>query len=303
MSERVLVLYHGGCDDGFGGALAAWLRLGDQAEYRGLDFTEKAPDVRGREVVMIDFFPYGREWLEKCGAYTMTILDHHKTAEASLAGLPQKPGCSILGATKVSIVFDMNRSGATIAWEHFHPGEPVPEFFRYLEDRDLFRNSLPGNAEFTMALRSYEQRFEVWEKFLERDVMGMAAGVEHLRKEGDAINRFYARKCLDVVATARRMLVQVEDGLSLEVPVVNCPWFMGSDVCHQLARGEHFALYWYTKGEDVCWGARSVEGGMDVSKIAKFHGGGGHKHAAGWVVKGAAQFAVHADAPRPPGLL
>lgn len=285
MSEsRALVMYHGGCDDGFGGALAAWLALGDSAEYVGLEFGKEPPDVRGRDVVMIDFFPYGREWLEKCGAYKLTILDHHKTAEASLAGLPQKPECVILGATKVSIVFDMSRSGATLAWEHFHPERGVPEFFRYLEDRDLFRNSLPGNAEFTMALRSYPQEFRVWRQFLELDAFGGAAGVERLCKEGVAINRFYARKCREVAATAR--LVEVRGHA---VPVVTCPWFMGSDVCAELAKGRPFALYVYAKGEDLVWGARSDEAGLDVSEVAKSFGGGGHKHASGWVEHGAAK--------------
>lgn len=284
--EKTLVLYHGGCDDGFGGALAAWLRLGDTAEYVGLEFGKDPPDVRGRHVVMIDFFPYGREWLERCGAETLLILDHHKTAAASVEGVARCPMSERIGTTKVSVVFDMNRSGATIAWSYFHPNEPVPEFFRYLEDRDLFRNALPDAAEWTMALRSYEQDFEVWRDFLEEASVASPSGVERLIQEGRAINRFYQRKCREVAATAARVRVG-----EVEVPVVSCPWFMGSDVCAILAKGEAFALYWYTRGDDVVWGARSDRDGsnVDVSAIARGFGGGGHHNAAGWVDKGGAK--------------
>ena len=35
------------------------------------------------------------------------------------------------------VLFDMNRSGAMISWEYFHLERPIPDLFRYIQDRDL----------------------------------------------------------------------------------------------------------------------------------------------------------------------
>lgn len=55
-----LVIYHGGCIDGFTSAWVAWRELGTEAEYFpafypvGGELT-KLPDVTGRDVLMLDF--------------------------------------------------------------------------------------------------------------------------------------------------------------------------------------------------------------------------------------------------------
>lgn len=58
-----IVIYHADCPDGFGAAFAAWLVFGDSAQYVPARFGEPAPDVRGKEVYILDFsrqkFPFG----------------------------------------------------------------------------------------------------------------------------------------------------------------------------------------------------------------------------------------------------
>lgn len=50
---KPLVIFHGpGCMDGAGAALAAWLRFGEEAEYRPAQYGDPAPtddEIRGRD--------------------------------------------------------------------------------------------------------------------------------------------------------------------------------------------------------------------------------------------------------------
>lgn len=56
---KPLIIYHGpGCMDGSAVALAAWLKFGDEAEYRPAQYGDPAPtddEVRGRDVYVLDF--------------------------------------------------------------------------------------------------------------------------------------------------------------------------------------------------------------------------------------------------------
>jgi oligoribonuclease NrnB/cAMP/cGMP phosphodiesterase (DHH superfamily) len=162
---KPLIIYHAGCMDGATAALAAWLKFGEDAEYRPASYGDPAPtdeEVRGRDVYVLDF-SYPREELERMNAACLNndelagrydgkllVLDHHKTAQADLAGLP-------------FCTFDMSKSGAVLAWEHFHPPPMnlsgtarlpvvIPELFAYVQDRDLWRWELPHSREVSAAL-------------------------------------------------------------------------------------------------------------------------------------------------------
>ena len=81
MSEP-LVIYHANCADGFGAAFAAWLKLGDDAEYVPMQygFTE-VPDYVEREVYMLDF-SWPKDKMEDLfrEAKRVVWLDHHASS-------------------------------------------------------------------------------------------------------------------------------------------------------------------------------------------------------------------------------
>jgi nanoRNase/pAp phosphatase (c-di-AMP/oligoRNAs hydrolase) len=109
-----LVIYHGNCPDGFTAAWVTARKLGD-VELLAAKYGDDPPleEATGRRVVIVDF-SYPREKLEQLHATgSLLVLDHHKTAEADLQGLPY-------------CVFDMQRSGARLAWDYFREGYPVP---------------------------------------------------------------------------------------------------------------------------------------------------------------------------------
>src|SRR6187200_2693603 len=54
--HQTVVLYHGNCPDGFGGAWAAWQRLGAAATYLPVNHGDPPPDIPPDvHLVMVDF--------------------------------------------------------------------------------------------------------------------------------------------------------------------------------------------------------------------------------------------------------
>src|SRR5438034_364114 len=95
-----LVIYHGECTDGF---TAAWafktLRPLTTATYAPAHHGDTPPEVTGKEVYILDFaYPRAQLLRMHDQAASVLVLDHHKTAQADLEGLP-------------FCVFDMDRSG------------------------------------------------------------------------------------------------------------------------------------------------------------------------------------------------
>lgn len=252
------VLYHAECQDGFGGAWAAWRALGGGAQYIPVQHGDPPPPIpEGARVVIVDF-AYPRDVIlglrERVGS--LTILDHHKTAEEALRGLPDT-------------VFDMHKSGAMLAWEYFHPGQAPPPLIGYVQDRDLWRFELPHSREVNAALGSYPQDFETWN----------GIDVQRLLDEGRAILRFRDQTIASIISHAR-----TADVGGHRVPVVNATahWSdVGEALLQRNPEAPFVALYFDDAEGRRRWSLRS-RGEFDVAELAKRFGGGGHRAAAGF---------------------
>jgi len=260
-----ICIYHGNCADGFGAAWAVWKSLGHHCEYYPGIYQQTPPDVTGKQVYLVDF-SYKRSVLEAIAkdAHTVTILDHHKSAQEDLVPL--------LDAGVIQGEFDMHRSGAMMAWEYFHPGTNPPRLIEYIQDRDLWRFELPASRQVAAALFSYPYDFKIWDDL-------MSGGVDHLITDGMAIERKHWK---DINELAGNAVFHTIGGH--RVPMINCPYFFSSDMGHLLAAKHPFAACWWETPEGRVFSLRSRDDGADVSEIAKQYGGGGHRHAAGFTV-------------------
>lgn len=266
--KKPLVIYHGNCADGFSAAWCFWRKYGDDCEYMAGVYQQEPPDVTGRCVYLVDFSykrPVVLRMLEQ--ATHVVLVDHHKTAIEDLAGIESE---------KFSTITDLNRSGATLAWDLLFPHEPRPLLLGHIEDRDLWRFKLPGTREIQACVFSHEYTFEQWDRL-------MAAGQSELLQmtvAGAAIERKHHKDVAELVAVCkRRMIIGGHD-----VPVASLPYTLTSDAGHLMAQGEPFAAcYWDTETARV-FSLRSSDEGLDVSEIAKQYGGGGHVRAAGFSV-------------------
>lgn len=270
--SKPLVIYHGNCLDGFGAAYAAQRHFnadGQEAEYYAASHGEAIPECEGREVYIVDFSFKRPEMKQLCDvAQKVTVLDHHISAKEDLDGLEAEHD-------NLTVVFDMSRSGAVITWEFFHQ-EPVPTLLLHVQDQDLWNFDLDGTKDINSALMSYPFDFELW-----HEVVSLPQRFDTLMSEGKAINRF-RREMID--SYKKRAVMGRIAGY--DVPVVNCPRAIISELVGELAEGHPFAAGYQDKGDKRSWSLRSSrEGGEDVAKVAEQFGGGGHKNAAGFGTK------------------
>lgn len=295
-----ICIYHGGCDDGFGAALAVHTRWGSAVEYIPAGYGKPSPDCTGKCVLVVDFSYKQDEMRRLAGrAASVVVLDHHKTAEAELfpwsiggkEGPPvdlrgKRTGKCALGridellamnkmenVEPIVAFFDMHKSGARMAWEFCNPDYDVPRLIEYVEDRDLWRFAIGETKAVSAALRTYPHDFDLWAGFL--------ADTSRLVTEGGVVLRGHEKNIGEFLKN--RYWTDV-GGYS--VPVVNVPYHYASDTANELLAVEPeapFAACWFRRGDGkVQWSLRSENARVDVSEVAAKMGGGGHRNAAGF---------------------
>lgn len=312
-----ICIYHGNCADGFTAAWAVWKRFGDSVEYVSGAYGAPPPDVTGKNVVIVDF-SYKRPVLAKMlkSANNILVLDHHKTAEADLGdgyegtsrffSMARFQGtvhweryrdnlyqddCENVGKA-VYTLFDMDRSGAGIAWDFFHSGDKRPALVNYVEDRDLWKFKQIFSREVNAFIFAHEYTFKNWDML--DAMMASPEGVISVGERGAAIEKKHHKDIAELVTAMRREMCIG----GRWVPVANLPYTLTSDAGHLMCKpyaspnlqGEivtppFAACYWDTPSGRV-FSLRSDDalGGADVSIVAKSFGGGGHKNAAGFTM-------------------
>lgn len=266
---NTMVIYHNNCYDGVTAAYVCWRALDAEfeggvsnVEYVPCNYSDPPPDVKGKDVYIVDF-SFKRDIILKMKeeARSLIILDHHKTAEAELAGLDYA-------------IFDMNRSGAGIAWDYFFPGVDRPWLVNYIEDRDLWKFVLPNSKEINAWIQSFDIDLTTWISKVSQGNIGNAKdqGVSLLRME---------MKYVKTIANNAK-LKKIGEYIA---PYVQTSILM-SEVCdyliHNYPGNYPFAFYSFERKDGKFqYGLRS-RSDFDVSVIAKQFGGGGHKQAAGF---------------------
>jgi oligoribonuclease NrnB/cAMP/cGMP phosphodiesterase (DHH superfamily) len=266
MSEKIMVLYHANCPDGFGAAWSFWRKFGSKAEYIPIVHGNEPPDVKDRDVFIVDFC-YDRTIMLNIEqeSNSLVVLDHHKSAQAICGDLE-------------FCYFDMDHSGAYLAWDYVFPDDSVPLLIRYVEDRDLWKWNLPFTEEVLSAVDSFEKTFENWDM-----LHSYLDAVESLRWKkvknmGEGILQYKRNLIKSLLDNSYTTNI-----LGSEVPIVNAPFFQ-SEMASELAEGHPYAAAYYFDGEGYKFSLRSKEEGSDVSEIAAAFGGGGHKNASGFKI-------------------
>jgi uncharacterized protein len=256
------VIYHANCTDGFGAAFSAWKLLGNRAEYHARAHGDKPPNIKGKNVVILDF-SFNNKTTKRLikEANNLLVIDHHKSAMVELHDISNTH-------------FDMTKSGATLSWEFFHPGKEAPKFIQYITDRDLWKWELPYSKEFSAAFDMVPYEFEEFEKFEDDSVFDDAV------KRGSFILA-YSKTVIKKVC--EKSVSKKYKGM--DVSVVNSSHWI-SEIGAKLSPDCDFALIWYYDHNDqkTRVSLRSFHDRIDVSEIAKDYKGGGHKKAAGFTL-------------------
>lgn len=283
------------CTDGLA---AAWVakKAYPEAELHGCyyncpeDYIPKVED--GDRIIIVDFsFPRAtiEAWLKKA---EVILIDHHKTAMAMLGDI------STLSANiKGDIIFDMNESGATLAWKYFYPDKLIPDLLRYIKDRDLWQYKLFQSREINAALSEIGISFELLDTLnecYEEETFDFLAlfGSKLLAEK-----QRQAQAAADRAVYANISIYKNEAVLGCavcevhrKVPVVLVSPkepAQASDICEAMYTGKYRdAPFVACLDQDGVWSLRSnnknPDGGYDVGELAKRLGGGGHHNASGF---------------------
>jgi len=249
----------------------------------------------------------------------ITILDHHATNEHTVAA------AAAAHPDLIEAVFDMDRSGAEIAWDYarehkVYTGQES-RIMRYVGDRDTWRWALPQSKEVNAALRianvssslgratrAYAAEVAAGEQAIADYAL---AGTHYLEAQMEIVNAV-ARSAKVAYVTAR----DPDSGTLREyrIRAVNCPTLQ-SEIGHAAGTLEiedgvlpDFAAVWYYThaADETRISLRRGHPAVDLSKVAPtivgVLSGGGHAGAAGCAVKGSdvkSIFRTHPSERRP----
>lgn len=297
-----LVIYHDKCADGIVAAWACWKRWGYTPEYLAANYGYQPPaDVAGRNILMVDFsFPEADlRAMVAAGAKSIVILDHHKTAEAALEPFAYGKGLErvvrhsdidgmlarrrVIRGGPIIAIFDMARSGASMAWNFAHPDAVTPRLVELAERYDLWKFA-PNTGDVAELLHLTIQSDDMTISSMEDIHLQLAAGDDAPLRRGAAIDSWRQPLIAEIAIRAHLRSVAGVEG----VIAVECPYSLVSAVGHHLLdkhRGAPFAAMSVTGEKQVTWSLRSEDDRMDVSEVAKGQGGGGHRNAAGFRVQ------------------
>lgn len=267
-----IIFYHGKCFDGFGGAYAAWKKFGDSVQYVPLSRGEEPPVelARGKEVYFIDFC-YPKDIMDQFLAVAgrMVVLDHHEGVEDAIVSMPEH-------------VYATDRSGAVIAWNYFHPDEPVPLLLQYVQEGDFYYfDRLPDARNLLSYIYTTKHEFPLWDELRAR----LESDDERTKiiEKGAAYTEHFEILVERLSARAKRARFE-----GYECLIGFGSDFFASDVGHVLAeRLPPIALVVNAQsGGGMRVSLRRAKGtDVDLAELAQRHGGNGHPYAAAFSVE------------------
>ncbi|QXN70575.1 putative phosphoesterase [Bacillus phage vB_BspM_AgentSmith] len=312
-----VVLFHAQCTDGMFAAYAHYLCKGSRANtvyipvgYTGL--RDKSPsevvesllcnieDIEKRDVYILDF-SFDPVVLELMGkkVNSVLILDHHLSASKVYSDHYKeeaKNGILQLNITdNTRVFFDMNRSGAMIAFNYFFPDistENVPTPFKWVQDRDLWKFEYGQTKEFAAGIRHHTAMLDfkkvgdlqVLHNLLEHELSKvMSTGTLLVTEREDRVNREKKNGYKQVWINGQR------------VAFINAPLDIASELGNSIVMDGRVGIaviYVVAPGrssdqrEDLPTVLCSIRSHDDVDSLffAKHFGGGGHAQSNGCAI-------------------
>jgi len=285
-----LILFHASCPDGWCAAYICKKKY-PEAELMPLNhgllpaaLEELFNYATGKDVIMVDYSLRTRELNDRLNAVAKSfrILDHHKTAQAVLAGASYA-------------TFDMGRSGAGLSWDYLFgkdrdKSEKLiwqninwdmsdylvrPWWVNFTEDQDLWNWKLEGSQEINAYLMVQSRTVETWNQIIN-------LSMDEACEKGEGVRAYIEYYTRSVVAEAQEGVL-VFDGANHRTAVLNIPYAGVSEAGNALCKsGYPVSLLWFERGDGVTQFSLRGDGTVDVSAIAKSFGGGGHNNASGF---------------------
>lgn len=284
-TQKIIVIHHRD-SDGYCAALAAYcygnlLVQGDgsferaEMSYIDVQYDEPFPDVvldKNTTVYILDF-SYDRKILDDVYAKvkTLKVIDHHKTAKAQLEGAPYA-------------IYDMTKSGSTLAWEFFFGSTPTSALHQLVEDYDInWPQKYPESRwlENSLLVNPRCKDLAYWKKLME-DPTELQENIQN----GKGIAYGNDRLIAQIVENKSYQEVQYGGYRGL---IMNSTVLRNEIAAGLLAARpdiEFVATYRIMSigRMRVAFRSRKQDEHVDISVLASHLGGGGHRYAATAVV-------------------
>lgn len=313
-NKTTLVLYHANCMDGTCGAM--WLYVNakvlgtfDDTEFLAIDYDDPLPDFTGKHVIIVDFSIKPELIEQKINeATTLIILDHHagiideyfkhkdrfKYLKYSKGDLQK---ITYTQNFKAQIIFDLYVSGAVLAEElvRMKPAVDICDLTAfnllstitaYVSDRDLWIFNHPLTKANHEVISKWGYDLDVWYEKL--TTISYDEHMESLNKANERVN-MRAELAAEYASKAERIKIFIEDKdgelIFWSGAAVNVPRNFTSEVGDILGKHYDFAMMYELNSEKAYCSLRSNRNtGLDVLTLAKMFGGGGHVHAAKFII-------------------
>lgn len=292
----IVVVYHGGCNDGIAAAWAAWTVLGDEAEYVYWHYGAPLPQVHGKIVIMVDISPTPEQVEElKKISHAVMIVDHH---DSSIRRLPELPVLDKFSDfmkeieldtwldTPVFMMATTARSGAVLSWLFFKDigmaeeidESKIPKALLLIEDYDLFIKKYQETVPFNEWLASSGRYIDNFD--------------DHVNEHGTPVEitvytgKMIMKKTESMVRDIMRNYVRYINWRGFRIGLVNAPSAIRNEVAEQIMKkdGVDFALIYQIRNDKVVFSARGKDKQHNLGLIAEEFGGGGHEDAAAFAI-------------------
>lgn len=280
------LIYHKNCIDGFMGAVVAKHSGSLEADvfiYADEPSSKNTPpSIAHKKVVIIDV-AYHPDTLQKIcsSAKHVTYIDHHVSHIQEIKDLKIE---------NLEIVYDPEYSGCYLAWRFFNPKKDIPKVIKYISDNDTgtwkYKYTNAVITTITVQYRIHLKEIENWYKLLDDNL------TKSLIKKGKIFmeyNEHLLRKSLTQYTLKtfpsvklRKHFPELSELPKYTVSVHSgaCP--TTTQVGNFLSKNtecDFVIIFSFNLEENkLILSFRSTR--VNVGKIAKILGGGGHKYAA-----------------------
>ncbi|MHC5067179.1 MAG: hypothetical protein ACYTF0_01190 [Planctomycetota bacterium] len=263
-----LCIFHRNCLDGRSAAAVVLRKEGRSVEFLPMTYgNDRPPPVYGRRVYILD-----------C-AYPIEIMRELEREAAELIWLDHHATNVDMHATLGFGTLDQSECGASLAWLHCYPDEPLPDVLRYVRDKDLWQWKLPHSREIAAGLES---------RFTDQNFAGLLdVNLDKMRRRGEPI-LIERRKQVRTIASKGRASRDPYGQRERKAWVVNSLDHIsdvGEHACQRRKDGGKGCdlLIAFAMRRDGRWihSLRSNDS-IDCERIAQARGGGGHPNAASY---------------------
>lgn len=272
MNIQPICIYHKDCSDGtaaaavfirkFPGAKTFPFAYGYVEEDAEKVFSILTPDT---VVYTVDCTILVKECLGR--GNTVISLDHHISVFEEMSEIAKVN-------QKYTYIFNNNLSGATLTWTYFFPDEPIPQWLKLIQDKDLWTKKFKESEYFSNWTYTQTNNPDAV-LFLFDNPNSLQSCIEKGLAVED-VNQFYLHSFQE---KTKPLYVYYGEN---KIPAFNSTYLQSALGNILVDQTLGVTIIFSIKGKSVRMSIRSLtDSKISALEVAKHFGGGGHRNAAG----------------------